>query len=263
MTFKPPKETLCAMRDAGLGKASLSLSKLLVLGFLAGAFIAFGGLLAIIVGGGVPEIRAANPGLQRFIFGATFPFGLILVVMSGAELFTGNTAVLIPTTLCRKISLRKMLRNWYIVFFANLLGSLTVAYFFTHLTGTVAKEPWLSFITSLAEQKVAQSFIMLFFKGIACNWLVCLAVWLAISSDDIVSKIASIWVPIMAFVTLGYEHSIANMFFLPLGMLEGAKIGWLDIWIGNLLPVTIGNVIGGSLFVGAVFWYIYGRESTN
>jgi len=152
------------------------------------------------------------------------------------------------------------MRNWVFSYIGNFLGSLFVAFFLTYLTGLVAKEPWLSTTTGIAEVKVNQNFGQLFLKGIGCNWLVCLAVWMAVASDDIASKIWSVWFPIMAFVTLGFEHSIANMFFIPAGIFQGADVTWGQFFITNLIPVTLGNIVGGAFFVGVIYWFIYGRK---
>jgi len=260
MGFKSPKETTCSVDNIGCNKVGMAFGPLLTLGFLAGAFIAFGGLLAVIVGGGVPGLRADNPGLQKFIFGAVFPVGLILVVVAGAELFTGNTACCIPSVLSKKASWSGLARNWTVSYVGNFLGSIFVVFFLTYLTGLLASDPWLGTITGIAEAKVAQGFWPLFFKGVGCNWLVCLSVWLAIASDDVVSKILGIWFPIMAFVAIGFEHSIANMFFIPSGIMYGADVTWAQFFTVNLIPVTLGNIAGGALFVGAIYWYVYGRQ---
>ncbi len=261
MGFKSPKETTCSVDNIGCNKIGMEFGPLLTLSFLAGAFIAFGGLLAVIVGGGVPEIKAANPGLQKFIFGAVFPVGLMLVVVAGAELFTGNNASCVPPVLSRKAPWSGLARNWTVSYIGNFLGSIFVVIFLTYMTGLFASDPWLSSITGIAEAKVSQGFWPLFFKGIGCNWLVCLAVWLAIASDDVASKVFGIWFPIMAFVAIGFEHSIANMFFIPAGIMYGASVTWSDFFIVNLIPVTLGNIVGGALFVGGIYWYVYDRKS--
>jgi len=157
--------------------------------------------LAVIVGGGVPGLRADNPGLQKFIFRAVFPVGLILVVVAGAELFTGNTACCIPAVLNKKTSWLGLARNWAASYVCNFIGSIFVVLFLTYLTGLLATDPWLGTITGIAE-----------------------AMWLAIASDDVVSKVFGIWFPIMAFVAIGFEHSVANMFFIPAGIMYGANV---------------------------------------
>jgi formate/nitrite transporter len=260
MAFKSPKDTVTAVEGIGVAKAGLSSNSLLTLGFLAGAFIAFGALLAVVVGGGIPGIKEANPGLQKFIFGAVFPVGLMFVVIAGAELFTGNTACLIPAVLAKKAKWSSLLKNWCLSYVGNFLGSLFVAFFLAYATHLLLKDPWASTIIGIAEGKVTQGFVPLFFKGIGCNWLVCLAVWLAVSSDDITGKILGIWWPIMAFVALGFEHSVANMFFIPAGMFYGANVTVSQLLFTNLLPVTLGNIVGGAFFVGTIYWYLYGTR---
>lgn len=260
MSCRTPAEIVSSVSEIGCAKVRLDTGRLLVLGFLAGAYIAFGCLLALIVAAGAPDIASQNPGLHKLIFGAVFPVGLMLVVIGGAELFTGNAAVCVPAALSRRISWNSVLRNWALVYAGNFLGSLAVAYFLSYLTGLLAAEPWLSGVTSLAEGKVSQTFLVLLLKGVGCNWLVCLAVWLAVSADEVTGKVLGIWFPIMAFVAIGLEHSVANMYFIPTGMLYGAAVDWGQFLFRNLLPVTIGNIIGGAFFVGALYWYLYPRR---
>ena len=252
MVYKRPYEIVAAVNQAGLVKARMTVSKTLIMGFLAGAFIAFGGFLAIMV-----DIKVHNPGLQKFIFGAVFPVGLMLVVIAGSELFTGNTAVSIPGVLSRRISWLGWLKNMLLSYTGNLIGSLFVAYFLAYQTHLLSSAPWLSFTTGISEAKVSQCFWVLFLRGLGCNWLVCLAIWMALASEEIAGKILGIWFPIMAFVALGFEHSIANMFFIPLGIYYGAHVSWHQFFIINLIPVTLGNIVGGSFFVGAIYWYVY------
>jgi formate/nitrite transporter len=198
--------------------------------------------------------------MGKFIFGGVFPVGLMLVVIAGAELFTGNTACTIPAVMSGKATWGGLLRNWVLAYIGNFAGSLFVAFFLAYLTGLTAKDPWLGATQAIAEGKVNLTFVQLFFRGLGCNWLVCLAVWLAVASDNVVGKIWGIWWPIMAFVALGFEHSIANMFFIPLGMLNGASVSIGQLLIGNLLPVTLGNIVGGAGFVGFIYWWLYGHR---
>jgi len=260
MVTKLPKEIVKAVNAAGMVKAKMSVQKTLVMGFLAGAFVAFGGFLAIMVGGGLPGIKMTNPGFQKFVFGGTFPVGLMLVVIAGSELFTGNTAISVPGVLSRRIKCFAWLRNMFLSYTGNLIGSLFIAYFLAYQTKLLAGDPWLSVTIGISEVKVSQSFWVLFLKGIGCNWLVCLAIWLAVASEDTAGKILGIWFPIMAFVTLGFEHSVANMFFIPLGIFYGANVTWAQFFIVNLIPVTLGNIVGGSFFVGAIYWFVYEHE---
>lgn len=257
MSFQTPKQVFHTIAESGVIRGQTKTAKLLLLGFLAGAYIAFGGFLAIKIGGGVPQIKMTNPGLASLIFGGVFPVGLMLVVMAGAELFTGNTALLIPSLRHKTINYKDIAKNWTLSYVGNFVGSVFVAYCFVYLTGLFKVDPWHSVCISIAEGKVNQGFIPLFFKAVACNWLVCLAVWLAISSNQVSGKILGIWFPIMTFVALGFEHSIANMFFIPLGIFHGAEVSWGEFFVNNLLPVTLGNIVGGAVFVGAVYSYVY------
>lgn len=213
--------------------------------------------MAIKIGAGVPDIKQTNPGLSFLLFGGVFPVGLMLVVIAGAELFTGNTAVFIPALYQKKISWKLVLKNWGLSYIGNFIGSIFVAYFLVFETHLFSQSPWLEACVKIAESKVSQEFYVLLLKAIGCNWLVCLAVWLANSSTDIMGKIIGIWFPIMAFVAIGFEHSVANMFFIPLGILHGAEVTWTTFLLNNLLPVTVGNVIGGSFFVGIIYTYLY------
>ncbi len=263
MSFQTPQQVFHTIAKSGHSKIQTNTLKVLLLSFLAGAYIAFGGFLAIKIGGGIPQIKAMNPGLASFIFGSVFPVGLVLVVLAGAELFTGNTAILIPALKKKSITYTDIAKNWGLSYIGNFIGSVFVAYCFVALTGALEQEPWHSATISIAESKVNQDFVTLFFKAVACNWLVCLAVWLAVSSNQVSGKILGIWFPIMTFVALGFEHSIANMFFIPLGIFQGADVTWSQFFIVNLLPVTLGNIIGGTLFVGAIYSYVYLDKETK
>ncbi len=260
MAFKTPQETVRAVISIGRAKSALRLDKLLVLSFLAGAYIAFGGLLAEVVGGGMPAAKITNPGLVKLVFGGVFPVGLMLVVIAGSELFTGNTALMVPSTLTGATRWTALVANWVWSFVGNFAGALFVAYFLVHLTGLLAADPWLSCAKGIATAKVSEGFWTLLLRGVGCNWLVCLAVWLAVAAEDVASKILAIWWPIMAFVAIGFEHSVANMYFVPVGIFLGADVTWVQFLRVNLLPVTLGNILGGALFVGAVYAYLYTRR---
>jgi formate transporter len=260
MAFKSPKAIVEAACTAGCAKTGLSIPKQLAMGFLAGAFIAFGGFLAIVVGRGSPALTEANPGLARFVFGAVFPVGLMLVVIAGSELFTGNCGVITPACLTGAARWNALIRNWVFVYIGNFVGSVFVALFLAYWSGLINGGALGDASAAIAEAKVAIPWWPALLRGIGCNWLVCLAVWMAIGAEDISGKILAIWWPIMAFVTLGLEHSVANMFFIPLGMFNGADVTIGQLLFSNLLPVTIGNIIGGAGFVGVVYWWIYGRE---
>ncbi len=264
MPVRTPDETLKAGFDAGSRKAALSapgsFGRFALLSLLAGAYIALGGTLSLIVGFGFPEATSANPSLQRLLSGLVFPIGLMLVVILGAELFTGNNALLMPPLFQRKVSFADVARNWTLVWLGNFAGALAVAYFMVYLCGLTTPEPYHGAICRMAEAKVSASPWVIFLKGIGANWCVCLAVWLAMSGRHLGEKLIACQIPVMAFVILGYEHCVANMFFIPLGMMEGARVGILEMFTANLLPATVGNIIGGAVFVGCVHYYLYYKK---
>ena len=237
-------------------KSKYSFSQISVLGFFGGAFIALGGLLALVVGGSMPGIAAENPGIVKLIFGALFPLGLILVVIVGAELFTGNTSYFASSVLARKVNTTHLIRNWGLVYLWNFVGAVFVAYFIAYIP-EILKGDQVDFLDKIAIAKVSQSWIAAFMKGIACNWLVSLAMWAAISAQDVTGKILGMWFPVMAFVAMGMEHSIANQFFIPLAIFEGSSVTWTQFLIDNLVPVTLGNIVGGGVLVGGLYWFVY------
>lgn len=255
-----PKEVIKIVNKLAHGKGAYKVSKTLILAFLAGAYISFGGLLGFIIAGGSPGIAAENPGLTRFFFGAAFPIGLILVVLVGAELFTSNTSYFIPNVLNKKQKISTVLKNWGLVYTGNFVGAVFVAYVITHLTHIVSTSPYVDFVHQIAIGKTSHTFLVTFIKGIGANWLVCLAVWQAMSAKNVTGKIIGVWLPVMAFVTMGFEHSIANMYFIPLAIFEGADITWTTFIMKNLIPATLGNIVGGVLFVGTVYGYLYGKD---
>lgn len=251
-----PKEVLKNFVNAGIAKSQLRGGHLLLPAVMAGAYIAIGGILSVVAGYGFPELTCGNPSLQRLLSGAAFPIGLILVVIVGAELFTGNNAVLMPAVLQGRISPWAVVRNWVAVYLGNFIGALVFTFFFVYAVGLADAEPYRGAVQRIAEAKVAMSWHVVLLKGIGANWFVCLAVWLAAAAKSMPGKLIGCWLPVMAFVALGYEHSIANMFFIPIGMLEGANVTFHQFFIGNLIPATIGNIIGGAVFVGTAYNYI-------
>lgn len=255
MEVKTPKEVVHAALEIGAAKVEVSngrVGRLSVLAMLAGAYIALGGVLSLIVGFGFPGVTADNPAMQRLFSGCVFPVGLILVVVLGAELFTGNNALLVPPFLGRRCSAMEVVKNWTLVYLGNFVGAFAFTYLMVYCCGLTSAEPYHSAIVKVAEAKVSMPWLTVFLKGVGANWCVCLAVWLALSGRTLLDKMAGCWFPVMAFVALGYEHSIANMFFIPLGMMEGADVGvWQSVW-ASFIPATIGNIVGGALLVGAI-----------
>lgn len=257
MTIKSPREIAEAAHNAGIAKAALSRQGLASSTFIfmtiaAGAFIALGGLLSLLIGFGMPEATAGNPALQRLLSGLVFPIGLVLVIVLGAELFTGNNALLIGPLAQRKITVMQTVANWTLVWIGNFAGALLVAWLFAYVAGVTTAQPWHDAIQGMAATKANLPWLTVLVRGIGANWCVCLAVWLALAGHTLTEKVVGCWLPVFAFVALGYEHCVANMFFIPLGMMEGADVSVAQLFVNNLLPATIGNIIGGALFVGVI-----------
>ncbi|MDE5727962.1 MAG: formate/nitrite transporter family protein [Duncaniella sp.] len=260
MRILSPRDITAAAADAGAAKVRLTrtdIPRLLISAMQAGAFISLGGILSVIIGFGFPELQAANPAIQKLLSGAAFPIGLILTVVLGAELFTGNNAVLIPSMARGDHGPGLTLLNWTLVYLGNLAGALLFTYFLVYLCGLTASDPYLKAVKGIAAAKVSMSWGTVFLKGIGANWCVCLAVWLALSAKTLTGKALGCWLPVMAFVALGYEHCIANMFFIPLGMMHGADITVMQAVTDNFVPSTLGNIAGGAMLVGAASAYIH------
>ncbi len=250
-----PKEIVNYASESARQKGRYSLSKVGVLSFMAGVYIAMGGLIAVLVGYGVPGLADGNPAIPKLLMGMMFPVGIMMVVLAGGELFTGNTAYFIPAVLQGKTTWQRMLRNWSLVWIGNFVGALFFAYFLVYLTEVVNYEHWIAGFESIAKAKTSNPFYVTFLKGVGANWLVCLAMWLGMSAKTTSGKIMGLWWPVMVFVTIGYEHSIANMFFLPVAMMYGFDLSVVDLIVVNLIPATLGNIVGGSVFVGFAYWY--------
>lgn len=254
----------------GIKKSGLDFWSAFFLAVLAGAFIAFGGIMATTIGTNGPDYPY---GVNAILKGLIFSLGLILVVVAGAELFTGNNLVFMAV-LNKKISFGKMLRNWAIVFLGNFIGSISIAFImlatkqYTFAGGAIGKTA-----LAIANSKTGLEFGSAIALGIMCNMLVCLAVWMTFASRTTAGKILAMVPPIAAFVAAGFEHSVANMYLVPIGLL----IKWFDpsffssageygnltlgnFFLRNLLPVTIGNIIGGCIFIGVTYWFIYLRN---
>ena len=273
--FIPPEMAVKA-EIVGVKKANMGPRNTLALAVLAGAFIALGAIFATTVTTGASG--QLTFGVGRLLGGLAFCLGLILVVVAGAELFTGNNLIVMAWA-DRKLSLGKVLRNWGLVYTGNFVGSIATVilmylskqYMFSN--GAVGLN-----ILTIANTKCSLGFVQAIALGVMCNALVCLAVWLCFSARTTTDKILSIIFPITAFVAAGFEHSVANMYFIPIGLLVKAgaapdfwvaigktaadfpKLNWYNFFIANLLPVTIGNIIGGAVMVGLVYWFIYIRK---
>ena len=257
----PPPAVFKAACNMSATKAVYSFDKTLVLGFLAGALIGIGGLLSSVVSGSSPGLAQANPGLASFVKGAIgLPAGLSMVILTGGELFTGNVFIMISGLLSGRVTATDLSKNWFWSFLGNFAGSVFVAGM-AFLAATTASEALTAAVTKAAVSKVSAPFVTLFARGVLCNWLVCLAVWMAMASSSVAGKILSVFVPISTFVTLGFEHSVANMFLITQGIFAGADISIKQFLLGNMVPVTLGNVAGSAIFVAAAYWWAYGKNS--
>lgn len=260
--------------EVGASKARLDAATTFVLAVLAGAFIALGAIFSTTVLAGA---GALPYGLARLLGGLAFCLGLVLVVVGGAELFTGNTLIVMAWA-SRQISIGRVLRNWSIVFAGNLAGALATA-LVVYASGqhTFGGGAVGATALAVARAKVELGFGQAVALGMLCNSLVCLAVWLSLSARSTTDRIIAVLFPITAFVAAGFEHSVANMYFIPAGLLirdfappafwaaigqtaeQYGAVTWAAFVYRNLVPVTIGNVIGGAGMVGAVYWFVYLR----
>ncbi|MGV8074985.1 MAG: formate/nitrite transporter family protein [Syntrophobacteraceae bacterium] len=264
-----PVEIVELAGNAGMYKANLGASNFLIRSFMAGLFIAVGGALCTVCSTGVAETM--GPGMKSLIAGSVFPVGLIAIVLTGMSLFTGDT-MLIPMAVFQKKATWAQVGNaWLWVYIGNFIGSLFWAYLMVAGPFSKGGGPDLTvFGTSamaIAEAKTlpymangAAGLWSAFMKGIGCNLLVNVAILLAFSSKNMIGKFFGIWFPIMAFVSSGFEHCVANMYFIPAGIMLGAKVTWAQFIQWNLLPVTIGNIVGGFIFIGAVYFYSFKKE---
>lgn len=241
---------------SSITKTTYPISKVLTLSIMAGAFLALGGCLSLYLGSGVPDIATNNPAIAKILSAVAFPVGLFLIVMFGGELFTGNNAILIPGVAQGKVNPTRMLLNWGLVWAGNFIGALIFTYFLVIKAGLVDSEPYSTAIQNIATAKVQLPLLQIFLRGIGANWCVCLAVWLALGLDSFGQKTLAIWIPITTFVALGFEHCIANMFFIPCGMMAGANITIYQLF-RNLLSSTLGNITGGALLVGFLYYKLY------
>lgn len=252
MGFHEPHALAKLAIEAGVKKVSLPFKSMLLLGFLGGAYISVGYLLAIRVTASLPEAWGT---FGSFLGAAVFPLGLILILIAGGELLTGNMMAVPMAYLAKKVTLTKLAQNWFWITVSNFVGALFVAYFFGHLAEMTSTGVYLEKTVQLAGAKIETDFWPALVSGIGCNWLVGLAVWLSYSAKDISGKIIAIWFPIMAFVAIGFQHVVANMFLIPAAIFEG-YFTWMN-YIQNFIPVFLGNAIGGAVLVALIYWQSY------
>lgn len=267
-----PSEMARRAETIGAAKAVMDTATMAALAVLAGAFISLGALFATAISAGASGVLPF--GIVKLLMGLVFCLGLILVVVGGAELFTGNNLIVMAWA-SGKVSTRALLRNWGIVYAGNFAGSIGTAVLvllskqYTFGGGAVGKTA-----LTIAASKVQYGFVQAVALGILCNGLVCLAVWLTYSARSTTDKILAILFPITAFVAAGFEHSVANMYFIPMGLfikkfdsawaaasgVDLSSLTWEHFLVNNLLPVTIGNIIGGTVLVALIYWFVYLRD---
>jgi len=275
MDSRTPAEILAYISDLGCKKIQRKIPAELILAFLAGAFISFAAQ-----GTNMMTYNLfANPdtyGLGRALTGAEFGTGLMLVLLAGGELVTGNTLIIVGV-LDRRIKIKKMLLNWLLVYCGNFAGCLCIAWMSYHSGLFNSSDGLLGGMTiKIAVNKTSMPFYSAFLLGVMCNWLVCLAVWVSSGSRDFTGKILAIFFIIGLFVVSGFEHSVANMYYIPAGIwakqnqlwlemshstsAELAGLNWGAFFTKNLIPVTLGNLLGGAGMVGVIYWFCYGSE---
>jgi formate/nitrite transporter len=267
-----PADIARRAESVGAAKTAMPLPQLAVLSVLAGAFIALGGAFSTVVTAG-----GMDPGLSRLVGGVSFSLGLVLVVVAGAELFTGNTLVVVAAA-SRRVRMRAVLRNWAVVYVGNLAGAVATA-LAVYWSGTFAGSDGAigARAIDIAAAKTSLAVHEAVLLGALANALVCLAVWLSLSARSVTDKVLAVLFPVTAFVAMGFEHSVANMYFVPAGIFirewapeavwsaaggpaaDYGTVTWPDFFVGNLLPVTVGNIVGGAVMVGLVYWFVYLR----
>ncbi len=269
MTAKTPDQIAQAAVATGEKKAATGWDKTLLASFLAGAYISFGAMVAVTVSSGLdPEVWGTLPTLFT---GIAFTLGLVLVLIAGSSLLTGNMLLVPISALAGRIPVRDVLRNLGLVLLGNVVGALFVAYFLAVQTGVIgsagAEEGTTAAMTyerlvGIAETKALhESSWQIFLRALGANWLVCLAVWMAIASDAVSGKILAMFFPVMAFVAMGFDHVVANMFFLPAAIFAGMPdLGWADV-LRNWSLAFVGNLVGAVVFVASSYWYLYLKDA--
>ncbi len=273
MNLFTPAEVAKNYVAIGKGKVNIPIVKLIVLGLMAGAFVALGGVSSTAV-----AVSLSEASFGKFLGACIFPGGLTMVLLAGSELFTGNALLVIPL-LEKEIKLGGVFKNWVFVYIGNFIGSLLVAsaIVFSHQVGMFDNGLAVSII-STAATKCSLSFSDAFIRGIMCNFLVCIAVWISFAAKDVANKIIGLFFPILIFVICGFEHCVANMYYISAGLLaktnpvymEAAKAAGVNLnslslkgfLVDNMIPVTLGNIVGG-LFVGCIYWYLYLKKPSE
>ncbi|MCL2678561.1 MAG: formate/nitrite transporter family protein [Clostridiales bacterium] len=246
---------------AGALKTKMEFSRLMVLSIMAGMFIAFAGAAST-----TASVSVASASIARLVGALVFPAGLAMVLVAGSELFTGNNMIII-SVMEKEAKFSGMIRNWVIVYIGNFIGAVLIAALFVYgHTPSFFDEGLAAAVVNTAQYKVSLSFSDALIRGVLCNLLVCIAVWMSLSAKTVGGKIAGLYFPIMLFVLCGFEHCIANMYFIPAGIFAASEYGiqagalsWGSFFLNNLLPVTLGNIISGTGIVALGYWSVYLR----
>lgn len=276
--YLTPKEITDYVVHSGETKTHTLWWKQILLGFLGGVFIAFAA-----EGSSVSSYGIHITGLAKTLAGAIFSTGLMMVLLAGADLFTGNCLIIV-SVIEKKSTITGMLRNWVFVYLGNLLGSLFIAFLILHSSQLNMDAGMLGgYVVKNATLKCNLSFTQALSMGILCNWLVCIAVWLCYGAKDMAGKILAIFFPIWLFITSGFEHSVADMYYIAIGLFAKSNetytklamedfhitadqlqnLTWTNYFTKSLIPVTLGNIIGGVIFVGCIYWLIYKKDGKN
>ncbi|WP_071130198.1 formate/nitrite transporter family protein [Enterococcus timonensis] len=247
-----PEEIMEISINSGVKKVKKPLLTKVLLGFVGGAMIGLGYMAYLRVIASVAEQLGS---LASLIGAAIFPIGLIVILLGGGELITGNMMAVSIAWFDKKVKTSELLKNWLVITLANLVGGFFVAYVFGHLTGLTTSGVYLEELNSIVQTKIDATMLQKFLSGIGCNWFVGLSLWLCYGAKDAAGKILAIWFPVMTFVAIGFQHSVANAFMIPAAIFEGL-VTWGDFW-ANFLPVYAGNILGGAGLVSAIYYFSY------
>ena len=247
-----PEEIMELSIHLGTKKIHKPILAKLILGFIGGAMISLGYLAYVRVSASIPESMAS---LTSLVGASVFPIGLLVILLGGGELITGNMMAVAIAFMDKKVTFSQLVKNWSVITFANIIGAIFVAYFFGHFVGLTHSGVYLDQVIHIADHKIAVSWWQALGSGIGCNWFVGLALWLSYGAKDAVGKVLTIWFPVMIFVAIGFQHSVANCFVIPAAIFEG-QATWLE-FLSNFIPVYIGNIIGGAIFVSGFYYVSY------
>lgn len=247
-----PSEILAISIENGQKKIEKTWVAKCILGFIGGAMISLGYLAYIRVSASIPADLAS---VQALVGASVFPIGLIVILLAGGELITGNMMAVSTAWMAKKVSFKELVINWLTITLANLVGALFVAFAFGHVLGLTHSGVYLNQVLSLAEHKVNVSWVQAVISGIGCNWFVGLALWLCYGAKDAAGKILGIWFPVMIFVAIGFQHSVANAFVIPAAIFEGS-LSWTEFF-RNFILVYLGNIVGGGIFVSGFYYLSY------